>query len=175
MGDIITTTGIEIMTDQTENTGPQIMEITTDLVTETWKDPPGKISHPVIIVQLIETGTTMTLMVEIITGLSTGIMKDQQGNINHREKIVYPTETEILMEIGMGEIIIGEENLIMVMEEIITAVADQRREEKMQMSDAMKTMDQIMEMAAATDRAEGEDNKEVWNSAIVRLYERPSI
>jgi hypothetical protein len=35
VGDIITTTGIEILTDQTENTGPPIMEITTDLVTET--------------------------------------------------------------------------------------------------------------------------------------------
>ena len=114
-----------------------------------------------IIVRLIETGTIITIMAEIITGLFTGILKNQQGNINHREKIVCPTETEIMMETAIWEIIIGEENLIMVMGEIITGVADQRREEKIQMNDATKTMDQIMEMVAVTDQDEEEDNKEV--------------
>jgi len=47
------------------------------------------------------------------------------------------------------------------MGEIITGVADQRREEKIQMNDATKTMDQIMGMAAVTDQDEEEDNKEV--------------
>jgi hypothetical protein len=115
----------------------------------------------VIIVQLIETGTIITIMAEIITGLSTGILKNRQGNINHREKIIYPTETEIMMETAMGEIITGEENLIMVMGEILTVVDDQQREGKIPMNDAMKTMDQIMEMAAVTDQDEEEDKKEV--------------